>query len=283
MPTAPGFPRRLCARLGLAGLAHAVAAPERARAEARPGAARSAGPVNGTLLLVGGGEIGPEIAAEARRLDGGAGARWVVVPTAAEDGDVEAIGRAGFVSGLGRHSTVLHTRDRAEADAPAFAAPLREATAVWFEGGRQTRLVDAYGGTETELALRGVLERGGLVAGTSAGATIQGSYLVRGRRGDINAVAGRERAFGYLRNVAVDQHVDAWKRDRDLAPLIAARPELLGVGLDEGTAIVVRRDAFTVIGRGRVLITDGADHAGQPFRGLRAGDRFDLARRERLP
>ena len=77
--------------------------------------------------------------------------------------------------------------------------------------------------------------------------------------------------------------MDARGRNRDLAPLIAARPELLGVGLDEGTAIVVRRDAFTVIGRGRVLITDGADHAGQPFRGLRAGDRFDLARRERLP
>ncbi len=196
MPTAPGLPRRRCARFSLAALAHAVAAPGRGRAEARPGAARSAGPPNGTLLLVGGSEIGPEIAAEARRLDGGADAEWVVVPTAAEDADVEASGRSGFVSGLGRRFPVLHTRDRAVADTPGLSAPLREATAAWFAGGRQTRLVDACGGTETERALRGVLERGGLIAGTSAGATIQGSYLVRGRRGDINAAAGRERAFG---------------------------------------------------------------------------------------
>ena len=73
---------------------------------------------------------------------------------------------------------------------------MREATAVWIDGGRQARLIDAYGDTETGRALRGVLERGGLIAGTSAGATIQGSYLVRGGRGDINAAAGRERAFG---------------------------------------------------------------------------------------
>lgn len=68
-----------------------------------------------------------------------------------------------------------------------------------------------------------------------------------------------------------------------LVLLVAARLELLGVGLDEGTAVVVRRDAFTVVGRGRVLVTDAADHAGQPFRSLRAGDRFDLARWELLP
>jgi cyanophycinase len=187
------------------------------------------------------------------------------------------------VSGLGRRSAVLHARDRAAADTDGFVAPLRDASAVWFEGGRQTRLAEAYAGTATERALRGVLDRGGLMAGTSAGATIQGSYLVRGARGDIRAAPGLERAFGYLRNVAVDQHVDARNRDRDLVPLVAATPGLLGLGLDEGTAALVRGDEFGVVGRGRVLVTDGADHGGLPYDVLRPGDRFDLARRRRLP
>ena len=120
MPTEPDLPRRRCARFGLAALAHAAAAPGRSRTGARPGAVRSAGPPNGTSMLVGGGEIGPEIAAEARRLDGGADAEWVVVPTAAEDADVEASGRSGFVSGLGHRFAVLHTRDRAVSDTPAL-------------------------------------------------------------------------------------------------------------------------------------------------------------------
>jgi len=284
-PPSGETPRRgLLVRVACIGLAGGgPAATSRGRDGAATAAPKSSGPPAGTLLLIGGGEIGPEIAAEARRFDGGAGAFWVVVPTAAADADLEAVTRKGFVSGLGRRSAVLHTRDRAAADTDGFVAPLRDASAVWFEGGRQTRLAEAYAGTATEAALRGVLDRGGLMAGTSAGATIQGSYLVRGARGDIRAAPGLERAFGYLRNVAVDQHVDARNRDRDLVPLVAATPGLLGLGLDEGTAALVRGDEFGVVGQGRVLVTDGADHGGLPYDVLRPGDRFDLARRRRLP
>ena len=245
--------------------------------------ARSSGPPVGALLLAGGGALGPEIAAAALDLDGGSAARWVCVPTAAADEDVAQASVDNFVSGLGRRFAVLHTRDRAVADAAAFVEPLRDATAVWFEGGRQTRLMDAYAGTRTERALRAVLDRGGLMAGTSAGATIQGSHLVRGTRDSIFPPPGQARAFGYLHNVAIDQHVDARHRERDLLPLIAANPGLLGLGLDEGTAAVVRGDVFAVIGRGRVLVTDGTDHGGEPYQTLRAGDRYDLARWRRLP
>jgi cyanophycinase-like exopeptidase len=75
---------------------------------------------------------------------------------------------------------VLHTRDRAVADSDAFVAPLREARGVWFGGGRQWRLADAYLRTRTHAALDELLARGGVIGGTSAGATIQGSYLARG-------------------------------------------------------------------------------------------------------
>jgi cyanophycinase len=181
--------------------------------------------------------------------------------------------------------TVLHTNDRATADSEAFAAPLRSATAVWFAGGRQWRLVDAYAGTRTEQALRGVLDRGGLIAGTSAGATIQGSYLVRGAPAG-NAILmspGHEAGFGYLTNVAVDQHVIARHREMDLSRVVAAHPGLLGIGIDEGTAILVQQNRLTVLGYDVVLMTDGADHDGRPFYPLTRGQCFDLASRSVVP
>jgi cyanophycinase len=245
-------------------------------------ASKSKGPTSGSLLLIGGGPIGPEIASAAARLSGGERARWVVIPTAAERSDLETENVPAAM--LNHRFTVLHTRDRAEADRETFVAPLKDATALWFSGGRQWRLVDVYAGTKTEREIRALLDRGGLIAGTSAGATIQGSYLVRGApEGNLIMMSpGHEQGFGYISNAAIDQHVDARERECDLAQVVAAHPELLGIGIDEGTAVEVKRNVMTVIGIGRVLITDGAVHEGLPYYSLVAGDRFDLARWTKL-
>lgn len=244
---------------------------------------RSEGPAHGRLLLVGGGGTTPAIDAAAARLAGGAAARWVVIPTASDDTEIPGLRRENSVTSLHQPFVVLHTRDKAEADTEAFVSPLRTATAVWFEGGRQTRLVDAYAGTRTEQALRDLLARGGLIAGTSAGATIQGSRLVRGGgRGSIMTAPGYTAAFGYIRNVAVDQHIDARGRESDLAALIAVSPGVLGIGLDERTGLVVQGNIARVLGAGRVLLTDGADHLGSPFWCLRAGQAFDLTTWRRI-
>ena len=242
-------------------------------------APRSAGPATGTLLIIGGGPPTRDIAAAAAAAAGGAGARWVVIPTAAEDVAIPKLHRSNFVATLNQPFVVLHTRSRTEAESEAFVAPLKTATAVWFVGGRQWRLVDAYGDTRTEREIRAVLDRGGLIAGTSAGATIQGSYLVRGapQSNLILMAPGHERGFGYLSNVAIDQHVSARGREGDLAAVVAAHPGLLGIGIDERTALLVRRDSATVLGVGHVFITDGADHGGKPDYALAPGDRFDLA------
>ncbi len=147
------------------------------------------------------------------------------------------------------------------------------------------RLLDAYGGTEVERALRGVLDRGGLIAGTSAGATVQGSYLVRGSPWSnlILMSPGHERGFGFLSNVAIDQHVIVRHRQADLATVVAAHPGLLGIGIDEATAVIVQHDTITVVGRDAVLITDGADHDGLPYYPLSVASRFDLAHWSALP
>ena len=247
-----------------------------AQVQAQP---RSAGPAKGSLLLVGGGINTPAIVEAARRLAGGSQVRWMVIPTAASDGELITWHPPDFIRLSGAPFAILHTRDRAEANSEEFVAPLHSATAVWLAGGRQWRLIDAYGGMAVEHALRGVLDRGGLIAGTSAGATVQGSYLVRGSPWTkaILMSPGHERGFGFLENVAIDQHVIARHRQNDLATAVAAHAGLLGIAIAEATAPVVQHDTMTVIGRDVVLITDGADHNGSPYYALAAGSRFDLA------
>ena len=155
---------------------------------------------------------------------------------------------------------------------------------MWFEGGRQWHLVDTYGGTRTERAFHDVLARGGVVGGTSAGASILSSYMLRGARSG-NAVVmapGYEVGFGFLRGVAIDQHVVARERLRDLADsLMPRRPELLGISEDEGTAWVVRGDTAEIIGRSKAFVYGGADATDprKPFLTLHPGDRYDLGAR----
>ena len=239
--------------------------------------AATRGPRQGWLIVIGGGQVGPEIWDRFFSLAGGKNEPIVYIPTAGDpdtynDSALGTIRKAGAT-----HVTLLHTRDRRVADSADFVQPLLHARAVFFAGGRQWRLADAYLGTRTERELKALLHRGGVIAGSSAGATILGSFLVRG------AVSGNEimvapdhlRGFGFLSDVAIDQHLLTRHREKDLVPVIAARPRLLGIGLDERTAIVVHDQLFEVIGPSKVAIYT----AGKPTYFLTSGARFDLAKR----
>ncbi len=133
------------------------------------------GPEKGSLVIVGGGRLGSEIVERFLQLAGGLQAEIVVIPTAsgATDFGPGYQGRAfrSFAEHGAQNLTLVHTYDPKEADTEAFAEPIQRATGVWFSGGRQWRLADAYLGTKTEKALWGVLERGGVIGGSSAGAT----------------------------------------------------------------------------------------------------------------
>ena len=210
----------------------------------------------------------------------------MLIPTANEDDGIDAKRKKKtFVRRFGvKNVTVLHTRDRAEADTEAFVAPLKTARGVWFGGGRQWRLVDAYMGTRTQREIEAVLARGGVIGGSSAGATIQGSYLVRGARegNQIMMAKGYEQGFGYLRGVAIDQHLLVRGRADDLVEVIDKKPELLGLGIDEPAAVVVQGDRLEVIGRSVVGIYDGKDHDGKKYYFLAPGEQFDLRLRKRV-
>lgn len=238
------------------------------------------GPRAGSLVVVGGGNVGPEIISRFLELAGGAAnARVVIIPTAGEDSVYPAnwVGARMFTNAGVRNVTVLHTRDRKIADTDSFTRAIKSATAVWIPGGRQWRLVDSYLGTRTLKELNNVLARGGVIGGTSAGASIQASYMVRGARSGntIMMAPGYEQGFGFLRNTAVDQHLSQRNRQNDMLPVVERHPHLLGIGLDESTAIVVRGDTAEVVGRGRVAVYT----AGRPFFWLAPGSRFDLNRR----
>ena len=249
--------------------------------------AQDVGPSRGALVIVGGAMKDPAIMERFIELAGGPEAPIVIIPTAgAGDHYDQYYPGARRWRKLGvEHVTVVHTRDRNVANSDAFVEPIQEARGVWFPGGRQWRLADAFLDTRTELELHKVLERGGVIGGSSAGATIQGSYLARGDTETNTIMMGDHvEGFSFLRNIAIDQHLLARNRHFDLIPVIEKYPHLLGIGLDEDTAIVVQGDRFEVVGQSVVAIYDyQRTLAGEGrFYFLRPGDSYNMGTRQAI-
>jgi cyanophycinase len=251
------------------------------------------GPEHGTLVIVGGGKVGTDILTRMFDLAGGRHAPLVVIPTAngADDFPADWSGLKMFKDFGADNITVLHTTDRKVADSEAFVRPLAAARIVWFVGGRQWRLVDSYAHTRTQREVERVLERGGVVAGSSAGASILSSYMVRGARENnyIMMAPGYEEGFGLIKGVAIDQHMLTRNRQDDLEEVVTKHPDLLGIGLDESTAIIVRGQEFEVVGASKIAIHDGRLVAGerQQRNGKRyyfmgPGEKYDLTKLERI-
>lgn len=240
------------------------------------------GPARGTVVVVGGGSMGPEIYKAFIEAAGGPDALILDVPNAGGADSVSPNTGQMWRNNGAKNVVVLFTKDRKVADSDSFVAIIRKAGGVWFEGGRQFHLVQDYGGTKTEREFMALLERGGVVGGSSAGATILGDFMVRGAPSNNNMIMdypGYQRAFGYLRGVAIDQHVVARSRLPDLADSIITRyPDLLGISEDEGTAWVIRGDTGRIIGRSKAFAYNGRDpnDPGSPFVTLFPGDQYDL-------
>lgn len=251
--------------------------------------AQTIGPQKGSLVIVGGNaRIAPEVFKKFIELAGGPTASIVIIPTAMGNKDFGLAYEGQVFPNFQQHGAmnlqILHTDDRKVADSDEFIKTIQTATGVWFMGGRQWRLADAYLGTKTEKALWNLLNRGGVIGGSSAGATIQGSYLARGDTKNNTIMMGdHEVGFGFLKNSAIDQHLLRRNRQFDLVEIMEAKPELLGIGLDEGTAIVVQGDRFEVIGVSFVAIYDPKVMTDKtPFYLLGKGDRFDLMKRKAI-
>jgi cyanophycinase len=244
------------------------------------------GPDKGTLVVVGGAMQDPAIVKRFIDLAGGPDAPIVIIPTAGEADDEYG----EYWSGLkqwrengANNLTVLHTRDRQVADSDAFVKPIRAARGVFFGGGRQWRLADSYLNTLTHKELAKVLERGGVIGGSSAGASILASFMVRGdTKGNEKMIGDHTEGLGFLKNAAVDQHLLRRNRQFDMLEVIDKHPQLLGIGIDEDTAIVVDGDRFDVIGKSYVVVYSHKPVVGSNgrFYFMGAGDRFDMKERK---
>lgn len=231
----------------------------------------------GSLIIIGGGDVTPQIWDRFVELAGGENAEIVVITNASGEEDdyhttalVELRDRLNYSFSVTR----MHLKDIVEANDPEKIAPLKTATGVYFTGGRQWRIAEVYLNTLAHQEMWNLLRRGGVIAGSSAGASVQGSFLWRGDTSGPNILIGdHTQGLGFMKATAIDQHILVRNRQHDLQNFIKAAPQYIGIGLDESTAIEVHGDTFTVIGKSYVSI----HHKGlEDFMFLRPGQQYDM-------
>jgi len=229
-----------------------------------PLADASARPARRTLLIIGGAEdkLGRSVVLRRFvRLAGGRSSRIVVIPTAS---GYSAEAAALYTSVFGRLRAgavdIVHAPTRAAADDADLVARVDAATGVFMTGGSQLKLSQNIVGTPIGEAIHRAYQRGAVVAGTSAGASIMSEHMIS--LGD-EGVTPRQRTsqlsvgLGLLGGVVVDQHFDQRGRYGRLLSIVANSPSLIGMGIDENTAAEIRDERMmTVVGAGSVFVLD---------------------------
>jgi len=244
----------------------------------------------GPLIVVGGGTTMPEITARALELGGGSKAVVAVLPQSSAEPDAgDASVKMWKDAGAAEAAKVsFDNRD-------AASAFLKRATLIWMPGGDQNRFMKAIEGTGLDQIIRDRHKAGAAVGGTSAGAAVLAEYMFTGDADLKSLTAGATvtaKGLALWPGALIDQHFLKRQRDNRLISAVFDHPSLVGVGIDESTAVVVRGTTLDVIGKSSVVVIDarGAKvnktDAGQLVSGtgltlsvLRAGQSYSLAPR----
>ena len=178
-------------------------------------------PLAPRLVICGGGSL-PEAVFQRFLKLAGPRPNLVVIPTASARephvSELQALWRSRGFSDV----RILHATDRDAASSSDFAAPLKTATAVWFGGGSQQRIADAYLDTPVEREVYQVLRRGGVVGGTSAGAAIQSKVMIASGGKAPRISSGLDLLHGSI----VDQHFSKRNRISRLLAAVREHPRL---------------------------------------------------------
>lgn len=219
----------------------------------------------GSLLVIGGNEDKQGECVILRRfitMAGGREARVALVTTATEHPREAGDEYSGIFDGLGAERvSVVAVGNRQDANDRHHAAEIENSTGVFFTGGDQLRLTSILGGSEVDAAIRRASERGVVIAGTSAGASVMSdTMIVDGNSSDTpkKDTLSMAHGMGLLAEVVIDQHFAQRGRINRLLAAVAQNPHILGVGIDEDTAMVVSpQRVFEVIGSQTVTVIDG--------------------------
>lgn len=244
-----------------------------------------AGPkTKGHLFIIGGGHRSKEMMRQFVDLAGGTNARVVVLPNASGEPDTAGMEMAEEFRSYGVASADWILMTREEAMNEASTKRLDGATGIYFTGGDQSRLTAVFVGTPVHKKLRRLYLDGAVVGGTSAGAAVMSKIMITGnellnkdtanayislKKGNIETADG----LGFLDGVIIDQHFVRRKRHNRLVSLVLENPKLIGIGIDEATAIIVNPDnTFRVTGTGSVIVYDARN-----ARSVRAVESGNLA------
>ncbi len=255
----------------------------------------------GHLVIIGGGKRGPQIMQTYVQLAGGDHAKVVVFPMASELAKSVGPDQAASLQQAGAHAVFSLNISHAQAESDSVLELLEGVTGVFFSGGDQSRLTAALLDTKVGKKLHELYQNGAVIGGTSAGAAVMSKMMITGKekltRDTANAYTSIKRnnietveGFGFIDNAIVDQHFIKRKRHNRLISLILENPSLIGIGIDEATAIVVNPDdSFEVVGEGTVMVFDATQSKSirENAKGhlsaenillhiLTAGDSFDM-------
>lgn len=231
----------------------------------------------GTLVIAGGGTLPDEVRQTFVNLAGKKRAKLVIIPAYHPDANQVVRLRERWLAFQPAVVSVLAATSREQAESAEFHAVLDTATGVWLSGGEQSLLSKYYVGTPVESKLRAILENGGVIGGSSAGAAVMTKLMV---------VQGRESAelgvgFGLLPNAVVDQHFLRRNRMQRLAGVVHRHPHLVGFGIDEETALIVqpKKGNLAVLGRSYVLAIVPSGEQNEEFGGVATSPRYEIMKR----
>lgn len=256
--------------------------------------------VKGHLFIIGGGERPDSLMTHFVELGGGKNAKILIVPYAS--GDIHDTGqyqRDGFKR-MRCTSVEYISVSKEDIETKEALDKLEGVTAVFFSGGDQNRLTDMLLGTKFLEKIKEIYREGGVIGGTSAGAAVMSKIMLTGeeknvperREGDFSYIkrgtVQTAEGFGFVESAIIDQHFIIRKRENRLLSLVLQHPDLVGIGIDEATAIIVNPDhSFKVAGQSQVMVfepkapvtttADGYMKTGSlNIRILTAGDTYQL-------
>ncbi|NQV42474.1 MAG: cyanophycinase [Candidatus Marinimicrobia bacterium] len=262
----------------------------------------------GHLMIIGGGERTAEIMQKTVDVAGGPKSRFVIIPQASSEPLETALYQQADILKYGAGEVSYMMLDSTNVDSAHHIQQIRNATAIFFSGGDQIRLTRLLLGTALLEEIKAFYKSGGLISGTSAGAAIQSELMITGEEHintdedrPYNTIAPNNietvQGFGFVTEAIIDQHHIKRRRNNRVLSAVLEHPELLGVAIDESTAILVNPDrTFEVFGDATVIV-----YSAREARNIRLdkfnnfamddmkvhllmnGDRFSLISGKRLP